>query len=184
MGGIVKMKKIQKTIVIPLLVILLGIAVFGFIDYKNKDSVTVTQKDSLSQNQPVGGTYLEIQEDRTKPIEEELPGEMKEKQVQDVIHQMSHQKIKAEKKWGFIPLTRERVDRLIEIVNINQYEHGDVYLDILKEWKEGNFTYIDGDHNTIWVLQDGNVGKATGVLTMEEEMEYIKQHYSIKSEND
>ena len=39
---------------------------------------------------------------------------MTEEQVQDAIHQMSHQKVRAEKKWGFIPLTRERVDRSIK----------------------------------------------------------------------
>lgn len=174
------MGKLQKIIVIPLLVILLGIAVFGFIDYRSKETVTVIQKNSSLENLPVGGTYLEIQEVRTEPIEKELPNKMNEEQVQDVIHQMSHQKVRAEKKWGFIPLTRERVDRLIEVVKANKYEHGDVYIDILKDWQESNFSYIDRDHNAIWVLQDGNVGKATGILNLEEEMEYIEQHYSIE----
>ena len=178
------MKKLHKTIVIPLLVILLGIAVFGFIDYRSKETVSVIQKTSSSQNQPAGGTYLEIQEDRSEPIEKELPNKMTEEQVQNAIHQMSHQKVRAEKKWGFIPLTRERVDRLIEVINANQYEHEDVYLDILKEWKESNFSNIDGNHNAIWVLQDGNVGKATGILTLEEEMKYIEQHYTIMPEKE
>ena len=178
------MRKLHKTIVIPLLVILLGIAVFGFIDYRSKETVSVIQKTSPSQNHPAGGTYLEIQEDRTEPIEKELPNKMTEEQVQDAIHQMSHQKVRAEKKWGFIPLTRERVDRLIEVINANQYQHEDVYLDILKAWKESNFSNIDGNHNAIWVLQDGSVGKATGILTLEEEMKYIEQHYTIMPEKE
>ena len=178
------MRKLHKTIVIPLLVILLGIAVFGFIDYRNKEAVSVIQKNSSSQNHPAGGTYLEIQEDRLEPIEKELPNKMTEEQVQDAIHQMSHQKVRAEKKWGFIPLTRERVDRLIEVINANQYEHEDVYLDILKEWKESNFSNIDGNHNAVWVLQNGSVGKATGILTLEEEMKYIEQHYTIMPEKE
>ena len=178
------MKKLHKTIVIPLLVILLGIAVFGFIDYRSKETISVIQKTSSSQNHPAGGTYLEIQEERSEHIEKELPNKMTEEQVQDAIHQMSHQKVRAEKKWGFIPLTRERVDRLIEVINANQYEHEDVYLDILKAWKESNFTYIDGNHNAVWVLQDGNVGKATGILTLEEEMKYIEQHYTIVPEKE
>lgn len=178
------MRKLHKTIVIPLLVILLGIAVFGFIDYRSKETVSVIQKNSSSQNHPAGGTYLEIQEDRLGPIEKELPNKMTEEQVQDAIHQMSHQKVRAEKKWGFIPLTRERVDRLIEVINANQYEHEDVYLDILKEWKESNFSNIDGNHNAVWVLQDGSVGKATGILTLEEEMKYIEQHYTIMPEKE
>ena len=178
------MGKLHKTIVIPLLVILLGIAVFGFIDYRSKETISVIQKTSPSQNDSAGGTYLEIQEDRTEPIKKELPNKMTEEQVQGAIHQMSHQKVRAEKKWGFIPLTRERVDRLIEVINANQYQHEDVYLVILKEWKESNFSNIDGNHNAIWVLQDGNVGKATGILTLEEEMKYIEQHYSIMPEKE
>ena len=173
------MGKLHKTIIIPLLVILLGIAVFGFIDFRSKQTVTVIQKNSASQNHPAGGTYLEIQEDRSEPIEKELPNKMTEEQVQNAIHQMSHQKVRAGKKWGFIPLTRERVDRLIEVINANQYQHEDIYLDILKTWKESDFSDIDGDHNAIWVIQDGNVGKATGILTLEEEMKYIEQHYTI-----
>ncbi len=176
------MGKLHKTIVIPLLVILLGIAVFGFIDYRSKETISVIQKTSPSQNDSAGGTYLEIQEDRSEPIEKELPNKMTEEQVQDAIHQMSHQKVRAEKKWGFTPLTRERVNRLIEVINANQYEHEDVYLDILKAWKESNFSYIDGNHNAIWVLQDGNVGKATGILNLEEEIKYIEQHYTIMPE--
>jgi Family of unknown function (DUF6241) len=173
------MKKLQKTIVIPLLVILLGLAVFGFINYSNKDTVTVLQKNTPS-GQKDGGTFIEIQEERTEPIEEELPNKMKEEQVQNVLHKMSHQKVRAEKKWGFIPLTRERVDRLIEVVKVNQFEHSDVYLDILNDWKDSNFSSVDVDHNAIWVLQNGNVGKATGILSIEEEIQFIEQHYSIK----
>ena len=47
------MGKLHKTIVIPLLVILLGIAVFGFIDYRSKETVSVIQKTSSSQNQSI-----------------------------------------------------------------------------------------------------------------------------------
>jgi len=173
----------KKTIIISLLVILAGAAVFGFIQYSSKETVTVTQKSTPEsvQGQNDGGTYIEIHEEKTEPVEEELPSDMNEGRVQDIIHQMSHQKIRAEDKWGFIPLTMERVDRLIEVVNANKYDHADVYLDILNRWKNNNFSHVDNDHNAIWTLQSGTVGKATGILSVEEEQQFIEEHFSIKA---
>ncbi|WP_338471846.1 DUF6241 domain-containing protein [Niallia sp. XMNu-256] len=172
----------KKAILIPLLVLLAGAAVFGIIQYSSKGTVTVTKQQTTKtdQNQAEGGTFIEIQEVRNESIETELPDNMTEGKVQNVIHQMSHQKVRAEEKWGFIPLTMERVNRLIEVVNANQYEHEGVYLDILKRWKNNNFSHVDTDHNAVWSLQNGTVGKATGILTVEEEQQFIAKYYSIK----
>ncbi|PKR77394.1 hypothetical protein CEY16_11735 [Halalkalibacillus sediminis] len=106
--------------------------------------------------------------------DQELAENVDEKLVQDYIHQMSHQKVRAEEKWGFYRITEERINWVIEVVKANNYNHGDQYLDILNQWKEGNFSNIDVHHNIIWELQGGNVGRATGVLSEEEEKAYIE----------
>ncbi|WP_428911053.1 DUF6241 domain-containing protein [Niallia sp. Krafla_26] len=174
----------KKAVVLFLLVILVGAGGYVFFDYSNKKSVTITEKTTSTseQSQENTDTFIEIQENITEPIEEELPNDMSEGQVQDVIHKMSHQKVRAEEKWGFTPLTMERVNRLIEVVNVNQYDHADVYLDILNRWKESNFSHVDSDHNTIWTLQNGTVGKATGILTVEEEKQLIAKYFNIENE--
>lgn len=112
--------------------------------------------------------------------EEKLFSEdMKEYAVQDAIHFMSHQKVKAGEKWGSLQLTEERVDRLIDIIEKNQgeYKHAKLYLDILYRWKEGDFSKADEDHNAIWDLKGGTVGKATGVLSPQEEERYIEKNF-------
>ncbi len=83
---------------------------------------------------------------------------------------------------GFPSYDQERIERLIEVVELNKdkYEHDELYLQILNRWKNNDFSQADKDHNAIWTLQGGNVGRATGVLTFEEEKEFIKKHYNIE----
>lgn len=101
--------------------------------------------------------------------------------VQNAIHGMSHQKVKAGAKWGGTPvlLTTENVQALYDAVNMNvdALKHDDVYLEILSRWVAGDFTQADKDHNAIWRLQNGNVGKATGVFSPAEERAYIMEQY-------
>lgn len=98
-------------------------------------------------------------------------------QILGYIHRMSHQKVKAENKWGFYLITDERVNWLLEAVKQNQYYlmYGDQYEDILTRWSEGDFSQIDQDHNFVWKIQGGTKEseKATGILSEEEELEYI-----------
>lgn len=115
-------------------------------------------------------------------IEKDFPFEMSELSVQNAIHHMSHQKVVADKKWGVLPLTEERVDRLLEVVQHNKedYKHGSVYEEILLKWQNKDFTSVDKDHNTIWELQGGSVGRATGIMSEKEEQEFIKEKFSSR----
>lgn len=112
-------------------------------------------------------------------IEKRYPLDMSEGSMQTTLHEMTHQKIKAEKKWGLTPLTLERIERLLQVVEANKstYEKEDAYLDMLNNWKLGNFLGIDSQHDTIWAFQDGTVGQAYGVFTAAEEEEFIKDNY-------
>ncbi|MCP3762890.1 DUF6241 domain-containing protein [Domibacillus sp. A3M-37] len=114
-----------------------------------------------------------------KSIEEEFPSNMDEYSVREAIHFMSHQKVKADEKRGALQITPERIDRLMEVVFANQdtYRNADVYLSILNRWKAGDFRNADQDHNTVWQLLDGEVGKATGVLAPYEEEKYIERNF-------
>src|SRR5699024_581213 len=98
-----------------------------------------------------------------------FPTDMSESAVMDSIHEMTHQKVKASRKWGALQITPERVERLLEVVKANDYEHRELYLDILGEWNAGRFGNSVTAHNAIWRLQSGTVGKATGLLSTEEE---------------
>nr|WP_239585879.1 DUF6241 domain-containing protein [Bacillus mesophilus] len=93
---------------------------------------------------------------------------------------MSHQKVKADEKWGTIRITPERISRLIQIVELHKSElnHADLYLRILTRWANDDFSQADKDHNAIWKLQNGNIGEATRVLTPQEEQKFIKKHFN------
>ena len=102
---------------------------------------------------------------------------MSEEEIQYAIHYMSHQKVKADKKWGHLQITPERIKRLIEVVEKNEreYEHASLYIKILNRWRDNDFSSSVSDHNKIWALQGGSIGKAKRLLSSIEEKEYIKK---------
>lgn len=93
---------------------------------------------------------------------------------QNYIHKMSHQKVRADVKWGFYEITSERIYWLLEGLDQVKLEHREIYRDILERWVNDDFSQVDKDHNSIWRLQGGTIGEATGILSPEEEEEYIK----------
>nr|WP_238482656.1 DUF6241 domain-containing protein [Lederbergia galactosidilytica] len=88
---------------------------------------------------------------------------------------MSHQKIIADEKWGFYEITPERIDWLLHGLKQTDFKSASLYKDILERWKEGDFSKVDKDHNAIWQLQGGTIGKATGILSPEEEETFLQE---------
>ena len=109
-----------------------------------------------------------------------LPNDLDELKVQHLIHNMTHQKVEAEQKWGHERLTKPKVDRLLEVVEINIeiYEYESAYIEILERWSEGDFSNAVQDHNAIWKLQNGTIGEAYRLLTPVEEERYIQEHFN------
>lgn len=149
--------------------------IFGYF-YLKKETVKLSKTTSSNGE-------IEVQVHETKnTIENEFPMDMAEGSVQSSIHMMSHQKVLSEQKWGALPLTPERVKRLIQVVeqNSGEYEHEDLYLEILYEWEKGFFVNVVYAHNAIWGLQEGTVGRAYGNASPEEELEYIQKNFRVK----
>ncbi len=176
-----------------IIIITFGAVLFAIVTYltftllnNDKNDVTVKEKTAITKsggNTQVETSVIEIDEQREETIEEEFPNDTSEYAIQDAIHGMSHQKVIAEEKWGFLPLTQERVKRLIEVVEMNEskYIHASTYLRILERWENNDFTQADKDHNAVWKLQGGTIGKASGVLSLDEEKAFIKKHFNIKA---
>lgn len=95
---------------------------------------------------------------------------------QEYIHGMSHQKVEASKKWGFYEIHPSRIEWLLAGLDKVELDHESTYRNILQKWKNKNFSSIDDDHNAIWSLQHGTVGKATGILSVEEEQAYVNSN--------
>lgn len=167
------MKKIIIAIVVALVVIG-GTGALAFNHFTSKNDVKVSEKTN-EKDEPV----IEIVEENPEDLEDEFPLDMSEMEVQSEIHAMSHQKVAAEDKWGFLPMTQDRIMRLLEVVEANEYENSQLYINILTKWSKGDFSSADRDHNAIWELQGGTIGRASGLLTPEQEKAFIKEHYDI-----
>ncbi|WP_312506519.1 DUF6241 domain-containing protein [Lysinibacillus sp.] len=105
--------------------------------------------------------------------------------IQEVIQDMSHQKIIADEKETSIMITPERIETLLQMVESNKdrYEHIDKYIEILNRWQQDNFSSVDQDHNDMWYLQGTKQGGlATGIATKEQESDYIFRVFGIPVE--
>lgn len=172
-----KFKKTQKFVLGVAFIILIAIIMWSF--YKKEVPISKKDGEIIEKTTEDGGTIIEVKETMSKPVEEEFPLTLKDYEIGNAIHAMSHQKVKAKDKWSFLPLTANRVERLIEVVEINKsdYPNSKLYLNILTRWSKNDFSQIDEDHNKIWGLQNGNIGRATGILSHEEELKFIEKYY-------
>lgn len=100
--------------------------------------------------------------------------------IQTALHEMAHQKTKADQKWGYIFITQERIESLLEIINSNDVAQKSTYVDILERWKQGKYEKVDAEHNKIWKLQSGNLGEGKGVMSEKEQKELINQVFMQK----
>lgn len=165
------MKKFLK-IIIPFLFIIVGLST-SFIYHSQ-------QTNALENEQ-------EVDHNKTEATEENIElnpfgNTVKKENIDDgvilgYIHRMSHQKVRAEEKWGFYLITDERIEWLLDAVKQNKDHlmYGDEYLEILTRWSESDFSKVVEEHNWVWKIQGGTdeKEKATGILSEKEEREYI-----------
>ncbi|PGZ33586.1 hypothetical protein COE50_10915 [Bacillus anthracis] len=100
-----------------------------------------------------------------------------EEEVLTAMHHMSHQKVIAQKKWGVIPMSRKNAEKVRDILNNSNFEKKAELLEIAERWVKGDYSQIIYDHNYFWRTQDGTVGKATGVLDLASEKEFVSNNF-------
>jgi len=133
-----------------------------------KEEFVSTVDTTLGWENPVFSIRIDEWKSGDEPFVDNL--------VEEVLQQMSHQKIIADEKESSIMITPERIDTLLQMVEENKdvYEHNEQYLDLLNRWKLGDFSSIDQDHNDMWYLQGSKQsGIAYGIATKEQEIDYI-----------
>lgn len=143
------------------IIILIAIAAIGIGAYFHA-------VNSFTSSSELERTADEVTEREGQPLkssyEDEL--EMPEKKVQVYIHHMTHQHVVADKKWGNVPSSPQNIENLLTIVlaNHGEYKYSEYYVEVLEQWKEGDFSNAVDVHNTIWRWHGGTVGKATGLI--------------------
>lgn len=155
----------------------------GFIYWVSKGEAQVntkTVKDEVIQKSV--DTALSTDTEGKTNLEKEaaMGGFLDEKVFQQMLHEMSHQKVHASQKWGFIEMKESTINALLKMLENGNYENENLYREILTEWKEGNFKNAVEHHNAIWKLQGGSIGKATRLLTEEEEQKYLESFQDTK----
>lgn len=148
--------------------------------------IAETNDDGPSANlenlrEETGGTVTEeemavFQSEGKNPFGQKKDLEsLTDRDYREYIHGMSHQKVKADQKWGFYEINSTRIQWLLDGLEVaeTQLTNPDIYRNILERWNNGDFSKADEDHNTIWKLQGGTIGAADGILSPEEEQTYI-----------
>ena len=179
------MKRKRKLIGVSILTIIFasGIGIYYMGQLPNKPTEEEIAKAKEEIELGFKATEKELVEKHGEVINDvnvRFPDDMTELEMKNAIHGLSHQKVKSEDnaKWGYIRMTEERVNRLLEVAKLNEKKwelNGELYVDILARWSRGDFSRADIDHNAIWVIQGGNVGRATGLLSPWEEKKFIEE---------
>lgn len=168
----------MKKWVLSTTVLLLAAAGIGWYLMSTQAEAMTEQevKEAMTESAEKADEKLQTYEEEGKnPFgSEQSQSELTDSDYQSYIHSMSHQKVKANKKWGFTEIHPDRIDWLLTGLDQTTLTHKQVYKEILTKWQAGDFSTADEDHNRIWTLQNGNVGKATGVLTPQEEAQLLK----------
>ena len=173
------MKKVLQTILFSLIgLLVLGGAGYWFVqDFLEDDGGEISKvAEKIEQREVSAETTEATEETKTG---DKTDADMDEERVQIYLHQMTHQKITADKKRGAVEMSEENIGNMLKIVkeNFDHYEHSDFYEKTLLSWQEGDFSNAVSVHNTIWNWHNGTVGRATGLMSAEQEAEYVEKNF-------
>jgi hypothetical protein len=176
-----KKKYLFIAYIIVFLVVVSSLTTYSFLTTSPERTKANEENSAEKTSEKVeGASSIDAGESNEDPFNEEVATPLTEVVLQQYIHAMSHQKVKAEEKWSFYKMTDDRIQFLLNQLEVEDYEHEDLYHTILLKWQEGDLSSVDDDHNEIWKLQGGTVGKATGILTKEEENQYLQKQKNEK----
>lgn len=175
------MKKVLIITAVFLSVAVLG--VFGFYKYlvyqdeqnqleieKKAEAAGISEEEFKEQTQLIGGISYEVSLDQDSTADD----------VISVMHKMTHQKVRAEDKWGAIPMTEDTIKQVYDAVSKKDFDDMELKEDlmyILEKWQNNDFRSVDEDHNFFWKYQDGTIGRAYGTMSRDEELEFIRNNF-------
>lgn len=149
-------------------------SVFNVFDSADNQKVVSSSKQESSnandfkeQTKKIGGITYDLKLSQT-PDEHE---------VIKVMHHMTHQKVKAEDKWGATPMIPDTIHEIYDIISKSDFSRKEDLLEIAKRWKSGDFSRADDDHNYFWNYQNGTIGKAYGLMNEAEERRFIINNF-------
>lgn len=121
----------------------------------------------------------ELREEITQAkIDLGINGVPSEQELLEILHKMTHQKVRAQKKWGFIQMTEVNLIAVKEVLEENPILNENInMLEMVDTWLNNEFSNIVADHNSLWGEKEGTVGKAYGRLSQAEEEALVKEQF-------
>lgn len=173
------MKNMKKAAIIIAVILVVTSGAYAYVQFTNQ-----MEEPAPEEKEAVIEATIEHVEKTSEEIalEKQYPDDLPDYKMLYAIHAMSHQKVKAEVKWGHEQITQAKVDRLLAVAknDVNRYVNKELYIEILERWSKGDFSNAVDEHNKIWELEGGdesrNSGKATRLLTPAEEQAYIENN--------
>jgi len=155
----------MKKLIIGGLIIVVGICAGSF-----KVATNMTNDNSAKSKAPTVNVaqpqIVDVKENSVLAKSEvETVESQKETRIEVVIrmHEMANTLIFAEdnKIWGTVTVNKETVSELLNMINtIKASKEKDTFIAIAKNWQKGNFANIVDDHNIVWKILEGTIGKA------------------------
>ncbi|PFY91635.1 DUF6241 domain-containing protein [Bacillus pseudomycoides] len=95
----------------------------------------------------------------------------------DSMHKMTHPKVMANEKNGFIVMSSDNIKKLRQLVNDSgMLADKEKYSQILDRWEKGDFSQAVEEHNDMWERAGGSTnGKAYRLATSEEKKAYLEE---------
>lgn len=138
----------SKGVIIFLGVFFVAVLIVGgcfFFSFKNYSKVSIEEvKEKTVQN------------------ESQVKTQATEKDTLTRIHYMANSLIIAEDGhiWGKEKITKDKLESLIIEVSNSNFNYKVDLLAILNKWKNNDFSTVVDDHNFVWKLLDGTIGRA------------------------
>ncbi|WP_010283646.1 DUF6241 domain-containing protein [Bacillus timonensis] len=133
----------------------------------SSEQATGNERESKEQTKKIGGVTYDLK----------LSQSPEEHEVVQVMHHMTHQKVKADKKWGAKPMIPKTINEIYDVISNSNFARKEDLLAIAERWKNGDFSRVDDDHNYFWDYQNGTIGKAYGLLSESEERRFIINNF-------
>ena len=143
-------KKIREVLVVLLVVIFSGSAVYA----------------AFETTQQNGAEILRFSDSH-----------LEEHEILEAMNYMTHQKIKADDKWGYVLMDERNIETVKNGISNSDSDNKEILNSIIEKWENDDFSKVDQDHNIILDLQNGTIGKAYDILTPEQEQEIIDKKF-------
>ena len=164
-------------------VLAVGFGSYAVTSFLSKDegvAKAATQSPTITQ---------QANTNQVQKIEVPLSENSDQDQVMHVMHEMTHQKVitddkwgdaSKEDKWGAIPMTQENIAIVKKYVDASNFMDKEKLQEILMRWEKNDFTFIVDEHNFFWMKEHGQVGKAIRKATPAEEKAFIQRNFENK----